>query len=610
MKIKKYASGGVYTGFTPSIPKTTGTTTTKNSGSSGSSKNPDLPFTKELIELMNAKGLPSDVSVFSEELAQILYRAQVSGVDLPAHFAVAFANKANTLNELKLDHDRASEQVIERGTSEDIATHGQFMYVEDLSKDPDDREMALITPIQYLENPEQWKVLTNQEILHARKYDSNLAFNISTIIADAANSTNMTRIREFWREETKALATQSNSGILSQNVQMQDYITGATILQKANGEVDSSTTLRNEHVQNYLSFLYTSMDEKSKGYLHNYLAVKERIEPTGENILKFMYSNIVNYVATSTKYSPEGKGSGKGSGSGSGDDELTGTVQDNQAIRIQQFMGPQETIILKCKPGAPADNMGAFETVAIKQGQFITNDGNPIQGPIMLNELMGKALAFAATDTRSVYFGNKYLSDAARTKICWSGSEIEEVLLPPMRQEDGTIRPWFELMTYLGKVNSGNYAPMEAQAYLLKQGIDENAVKYNKSTNKWELVMETIPFLVFKAYVGIEKMGFTNSDLQYLENIPDKEGEYLLANINNAYGGRSLWSNDDDADDIYAGNVYIPITTSWSTFNSTANQYLPKEQFHDVYRKQAAQYTINQSQADPNRTIINSNFTK
>ena len=179
-----------------------------------------------------------------------------------------------------------------------------------------------------------------------------------------------------------------------------------------------------------------------------------------------------------------------------------------------------------------------------------------------------------------------------------------------MRQEDGTIRPWFELMTYLGKVNSGNYAPMEAQAYLLKQGIGEDAVKYNKSTNKWELVMETIPFLVFKAYVGIEKMGFTNSDLQYLENIPDKEGEYLLANINNAYGGRSLWSNDDDADDIYAGNVYIPITTSWSTFNSTANQYLPKEQFHDVYRKQAAQYTINQSQADPNRTIINSNFTK
>jgi hypothetical protein len=74
--------------------------------------------------------------------------------------------------------------------------------------------------------------------------------------------------------------------------------------------------------------------------------------------------------------------------------------------------------------------------------------------------------------------------------------------------------------------------------------------------------MNTIPFLVFKAYVGIEKMGFTNSDLQYLENIPDKEGEYILSNINNAYGGRKFRSNDDDADDIYAGNVYIPITTS------------------------------------------------
>lgn len=609
MKIKKYASGGVYTGFTPSIPKTTGTTTTKNSGSSGSSKSPDLPFTKELMEMLAAKGLPSDNTVFSNELAQILYRAQISGADMPAHITVAFANKANTMAEMKSDFDKAYDKVVEKGTGDDIATHGQFMYVEDLSKPEDEREMTLITPSQYLESPKQWKILTNQDILHARKYDVNFAFNASTIVSDAASSVNLTMIRDRWREETKALATQSNSGTLRQNVQMQDYITGASILQKANGDVDSSTTLRNEHVQSYLSFLYTSMDEKSKGYLHNYLATKG-IEASGQNILEFMYENIVDYVATSTKYSPESKGSGKGSGSGSGDDELTGTVQDNQAIRIQQFMGPQEKIILKCKPGSPSDNNGAFETVAIKQGQFITNDGNPIQGPIMLNELMGKALAFAATDTRSVYFGNKYLSDAARTKICWSGSEIEEVLLPPLRQEDGTIRPWFELMIHLGKVNSGNYAPMEAQSYLLKQGIGEDAIKYNKSTNKWELVMDTIPFLVFKAYVGIEKMGFTDSDLQYLENIPDKEGEYILSNINNAYGGRTFWSNDDDADDIYAGNVYIPITTSWSTFNSTANQYLPKEQFNDVYRKQTAQHIVNQYQQDPNAKTINSNFTK
>lgn len=609
MKIKKYASGGVYTGFTPSIPKTTGTTTTKNSGSSGSSKSPDLPFTKELMEMLTANGLPSDNTVFSNELAQILYRAQVSGADMPAHITVAFSNKANTMKVMKEAYDKAYDEVIRKGTGSDIATHDQFMYVEDLSKPEDEREMTLITPSQYLESPKQWKILTNQDILHARKYDVNFAFNTSTIVSDAAGSVNLKMLRDHWREETKALATQSNSGTLRQNVQMQDYITGASILQKANGDVDSSTTLRNEHVQSYLSFLYTSMDEKSKGYLHNYLATKG-IEASGQNILEFMYENIVDYVATSTKYSPEAKGKGKGSGNGSGDDELTGTTQDNQAIRIQQFMGPQETIILKCKPGSPADSMGAFETVAIKQGQFITNDGNPIQGPIMLNELMGKALAFAATDTRSVYFGNKYLSDAARTKICWSGSEIEEVLLPPLRQEDGTIRPWFELMIHLGKVNSSNYAPMEAQSYLLKQGIDENAIKYNKSTNKWELAMDTIPFLVFKAYVGIEKMGFTDSDLQYLENIPDKEGEYILSNINNAYGGRKFWSNDDDADDIYAGNVYIPITTSWSTFNSTANQYLPKEQFNDVYRKQTAQHIVNQYQQDPNKKTINSNFTK
>lgn len=608
MKIKKYASGGVYTPFDPPI-QTNAASKTKTSGSSGSSKSPDLPFTKELIELISAKGLPSDSAVFSEELAQVLYRAQVSGAPLPAYMTVAFANKANTMSEMKSDHDKAYDKVIERETGNDIATHNQFMYVEDLSKSEDEREMTLITPFQYLENPKQWKVLTNQEILHARKYDKNFAFNASTIISDAANSTNLKRIRDYWRDETKALATQSNSGVLSnQNIQIQDYVTGAKLLQRINGEIDSSTTLQNEHVQNYLSFLYSSMDEKSKGYLHNYMAVKG-IEPSSQNILEFMYSNIVDYVATSTKYSPEGKGKGKGSGNGDSDD-LTGTTQDNQAIRIQQFLGPRERIIFRCKPGSPSEDMGAFETVAIKQGKFITNNGNPIQGPLMLNELMGKALAFAATDTRSVYFGNKYLSEAARTKICWAGSEIEEVQLPPIRQEDGTIRPWFELMTYLGKVNSGNYSQTEAWDYLLKQGINKNAIKYNSATNKWELLLDTIPFLVFKAYTGIERMNFTDSDLQYLESVPNKDGKYILPYIDEAYGGRKFWTNDDDADDVYAGNVYIPIASAWATFNSTSNQYVSKEQFSDVYPKQEAESIIKQYQQDPNKKTINSNFTK
>jgi hypothetical protein len=222
-------------------------------------------------------------------------------------------------------------------------------------------------------------------------------------------------IRDRWREETKALAAQSNSGTLRQNVQMQDYITGASILQKANGDVDSSTTLRNEHVQSYLSFLYTSMDEKSKGYLHNYLATKG-IEASGQNILEFMYENIVDYVATSTKYSPEGKGSGKGSGSGSGDDEVGGVTEDNQAIRIQQFLGPQEPIVLKCKPGSPSDNTAAFVTLGIKQGRFIKQNGDFVK-PCNLSELMGEAIAFAATDTRSVYMGPKKLEEGARTTI-------------------------------------------------------------------------------------------------------------------------------------------------------------------------------------------------
>lgn len=608
MKIKKYASGGVYTGFTPSIPKTTGTTT-KNSGSSGSNKSPDLPFTKELMEMIAAKGLPSDNTVFSNELAQILYRAQVSGADMPAHITVAFANKANTMNEMKTEYDHAYNTVVARGTSGDIATHGRFMYAEDLTKSEDERELALITPEQYLESPSQWKVLTNQDILHARKYDVNLAFNASTIISDAAGSTNIEILRKKWKDATKDLATQSNSGVLQQDVYMQDYITGARLLQKSEGEVDSSTTLRNEHVQNYLTFLYNSgMNDIDRGYLHSYLAT-QGIEPTSQNILEFMYGNIVDYVATSTKYSPEGEGKGKGKGSGSGSgDDVTGVTEDNQAIRIQQFLGPQETIILRSKPGSPSDNTAAFVTLGIKQGQFIKHDGNFIK-PCKLSDLMGEAIAFAATDTRSVYIGNKKLEEGARTTIYWGGSEMEEIMLPPLVMDDGTIRPWFELMDYLGKVNSGNYSPTEAQSYLLKQGIKEDTIKYNKTTQSWELVIDTIPFLVFKAYLGEEYIPLSDDDKRYFERASKENGEYI-AGIMNSWKDWNWLESDNEYKNIYSGNVYIPIGTGWAAFNATKNQYVFKSDYSNVYPTQAAREIINSYQRDPNRKTINSNFTK
>ena len=41
-----------------------------------------------------------------------------------------------------------------------------------------------------------------------------------------------------------------------------------------------------------------------------------------------------------------------------------------------------------------------------------------------------------------------------------------------------------------------------------------------------------------------------------------------------------------------------------------ANQYLPKEEFRDFYRKSTAQQMVNAYQQDPNAKTINSNFTK
>lgn len=613
MKIKKYASGGVYTGFTPSIPKTTGTTTTKNSGSSGSSKSPDLPFTKELMEMLAAKGLPSDNTVFSNELAQILYRAQISGADMPAHITVAFANKANTMAEMKSDFDKAYDKVIEKGTGNDIATHGQFMYVEDLSKPEDEREMTLITPSQYLESPKQWKILTNQDILHARKYDVNFAFNASTIVSDAASSVNLTMIRDRWREETKALATQSNSGTLRQDVQMQDYITGASILQKANGDVDSSTTLRNEHVQSYLSFLYTSMDEKSKGYLHNYLATKG-IEASGQNILEFMYENIVDYVATSTKYSPEAKGSGKGSGSGSGSD-ISGVTEDNQAIRVQRGAGVPESIVIKPKPSAPGKAAAAFTAQGYNYGNFLDYSDNPITGNISVKELSEKAIVFAATTRgiNSAYLGIKHLSEWDLSQILWKHGPIHVAQLPAKSESDGSIRPWFELLDAISSANSGQLRTrFEVEEYLKKKGIPITALKYNKDNHKYELNIETSQFLIVQGYAGTDTLSLSDEQKRYVENVSEAVAERFEDIANGLLGDIGMFEQNNESDDFVAGNIYIPIDQNpYPAISGTMNFYHNKSDFNPNYGLEVqAGWTYDAIQDDPDRKELKTNFSE
>ena len=606
MKIKKYASGGVYTPFDPPIKSPTATDK-KSSGSSGSSKSPDLPFKKELIELINSKGLPSDTDVFYNELSQILYRVQMAGdVDVPAYMATLFAKQANDMDTMKQEFDKAWEKVGTLKTGDDIATSKHFIYVEDLTKD--EREMTLISPETYLENPDGYKVLTNQDILLARKYDSNFAFNRSSIIEDAYNSTNMKIIREYWRNETKALATQSNSGILKQDVATQDYVSGARMLQKANGTIDSSTTLRNEQVQNYLSFLYTHMTEDEKGYLSSYLAVKERVDPTPENILKFMFNSIVDYVATDSSYSPETKkGSGSSSGSGSGgDDEISGVTTDNQAIRIQQFDGHQQRVIIKAKPSAPGAQQGAYETVGINYGRFTDRQHDPIQGPLSLNELLGRSQGLLAGNIDSMYIGNKRLDESTTNYIYWNNSQLQAVLLPELRQSDGTVRPWFELMEHVAKINTGTWSKLDVDDYLKKHELTD-VVKFNGSSGKYEFAVDSSVFITFKAFCSEKIMKLSDSDKLYFEQTSKTVGEKIAETINEWYD-YGTWSNDNEWDNIYAGNIYIPVNTDWATFSSSADQQIPKETYRDVNRKQQANAIQDALITDPNKKEITTNF--
>lgn len=608
MKIKKYASGGVYTPFDPPIK--TPATDKKSTGKSGSSKSPDLPFKKELIELINSKGLPSDTAVFFNELSQILYRYQFDdSIDAPAYMATLFAKKASDMEGEQDAWNNANNEVVRRGVSDDIATSGRYMYVMD--KTSEDREMTLISPEEYLKDREKWTVLTNKEILHARKFDPNFAFSNSTIIADTADATNLKLLREYWKTETKALATQSNSGVLGQTTVHQDYVTGAKLIQQQGGEVDSSTTLRNEHVQNYLSFLYSSMNQKQQGYLASYLAVEQGLAPTGENILTFMFNNIIDYVGTSSKYSPETKkkGSGGGSGSGGGGNDINGTTTDNQAIRVQQFDGPRQRVVIKAKPSAPGAKQGAFETYGISYGRFTDKEHDPITGPISLTELLGQSQALLAGNVGSMYIGNKKLDESNSNYIYWNNSQLESVLLPPLRQTDGTVRPWFELMEHLAHINTGTWSKLDVDNYLLKHGL-KDAVKFNGTSGKYEFNIDnTIPFIVFKAFCSEKLMKLSDSDKLFFEKVSKNIGDPIAKTINKWYD-YSTFQNDNEWDNIFAGNVYIPLNTDWATFSSSADQYVPKSLFYDVNRNQQANSIHDSLVTDPNKKEITTNFNQ
>ena len=615
MKIKKYASGGVYTPFIPPTKSVAKDSKTTKSGSSGKDKSPELPFKKELIDMLNSEGLPSDNSVFYSELSSILTRYQYADdIDVPAHVAMAFSKKVQDMKLLKAEFEDAVDAVRENDTAEDIATSGRYIYVEDRSSE--NRTMTLITPSQYLENPEKYTVLTNKEILNARKYDPNLGFTTSTIVYDASHATSMDQLTEKWRKKTKELASQSVSGELRQDATTVDLITGAQLIQRKGGIAESSTTLQHSQVQNYLMSLYDSMTGIEKGYLASYLAVEKGMEATAENIMSVMYSNIVGYVSTSSDYSPpsKGKGSGSGSGSGSGDD-ISGVTQDNQAIRVQRGAGVPEPVTIKPKPSAPGQNVAAFTTSGYNYGNYLDYSDKPITGSKSVKTLMEEAIVFAAT-TRgkdSAYIGTKHLSQWDLSQVLWKNTYVQVADLPAKTESDGTVRPWFELLDIMGHANSGNrVSNITITEYLKQKGIPTSALKYNEATKKYELNMETRQFLIVQGYIGTDTLGLSDSQKRYVEKVSEKEAERFLNAANDLLGEIGWLDQDNEEDDFYVGNIYIPIDANpYPAISGTMNFYHNKDDFNPNYglEVQAGQ-AYREIQSDPNRKEITRNFSE
>lgn len=333
LNIKKFQEGGQlapwvgYSPFFQPIGREEGTSAVANSSAkSGDTKiDNSQKQLKDIIGQMVGKGLTNEVNYFSEQIGNIFADTDLLGQPISVRQYTGLVSRLNEIQNNKQIFDQAKEHALSKGTLSEAAVD----YSGNLFAQNTNGELVMITPDQYSEDREGYRILTNNDLLTLRNNSRAYIFD-NSLSQTVAGSLNINDISKRIEDIVKSIGVEKQSSDYyfdkARATQLEKGLQ-AIVSEKLNTAPDGTFKLTEEvstqrkNANLALNYIWNNLDQQSRNTLIARAAINNTGDPR-ENAIESIKNILIfgtdhSYSQSLKDEAIEGK-SGSGSGGSGG----------------------------------------------------------------------------------------------------------------------------------------------------------------------------------------------------------------------------------------------------------------------------------------------------
>lgn len=333
LNIKKFQEGGQlapwvgYSPFFQSIGREEGTSNiTSSSAKPGDTKiDNSQKQLKDIIGQIVGKGLTNEVNYFSEQIGNIFTDTDLLGQPISVRQYTGLVSRLNEIQNNKQIFDQAKEHALSKGTLSEVAVD----YSGNLFAQNTNGELVMITPDQYSEDREGYRILTNNDLLTLRNNSRAYIFD-NSLSQTVAGSLNINDISKRIEDIVKSIGVEKQSSDYyfdkARATQLERGLQ-AIVSEKLNTAPDGTFKLTEEvstqrkNANLALNYIWNNLDQQSRNTLIARAAINNTGDPR-ENAIESIKNILIfgtdhSYSQSLKDEAIEGK-SGSGSGGSGG----------------------------------------------------------------------------------------------------------------------------------------------------------------------------------------------------------------------------------------------------------------------------------------------------
>ena len=559
--------GSSYTPLDTNLAK--GTTTASQSKGSDKTSDDGL-LGSSLIKELLGKGITNDVNASMNGLLQIQYaydnlseteKTSRQGISLLNQMQTA-AGKVNMLLRNANQFQAAQTKAVTKNAISELAVTSKAMIIQD-SKG----RIHQITPEQFvsLEDKENYRVLTNGELINEREYNMQLQGDVLSF-EQLNNSTGFSDVQSQVKDIMASISLSKMSNTYDQYTDQTNKLQeGLQQLKVLSSQPIDNITITMEEESNEssakkaLEAMWSSLSDNSKTFLKQKAAISgydiNQLDAVAKSyLIQLISPKIVNNRTTKTDTDLGQSKSGQRGESSTGSDKTSLKFYDIFANDLV----PREIV-----PLAPEGGQYQYSAPGAIYGPLRTQDQNPYK-LIQLSQI--PELSTITYSDAASFGGDRVLSNANQQGIAYNGESISRVQLPyRLDQNSHRMVPDFNMlpkyerqMTEIDKLTkTGRQLTIgEKQQIFIKNGFDAKDLNVNGEPN------HTKDFQAIPVYVGETTYKLLDEKSQSLLMKDESEGQKqvmrntFLNSKENALNNGDLFSKKDD---VYRGMIYMPI---------------------------------------------------